>query len=107
MDPQRIGSSIGDAWDRSIVPTLERYIRIPNQSPLFDPEWKAHGYMHQAVELAREWVESQQIEGLRAKVHEIEGRTPLLFIEVDGDDSSTVSRPLTMPRSEVVPQSWS
>jgi acetylornithine deacetylase/succinyl-diaminopimelate desuccinylase-like protein len=90
MDPQRIGSSIGDAWDRSIVPALERYIRIPNQSPLFDPEWKAHGYMHQAVELAREWVESQQIEGLRAKVHEIEGRTPLLFIEVDGDASSTV-----------------
>jgi acetylornithine deacetylase/succinyl-diaminopimelate desuccinylase-like protein len=90
MDLQRIGSSVRDAWDRSIVPTLERYIRIPNQSPLFDPEWKAHGYMHQAVSLARDWVEQQQITGLKAALHEIDGRTPLLFLEVEGDPSSTV-----------------
>jgi acetylornithine deacetylase/succinyl-diaminopimelate desuccinylase-like protein len=90
MDSQSIGSSIRDAWDRSIVPTLERYIRIPNQSPLFDPEWKAHGYMNQAVELAREWVEQQQISGLKTTVHEIDGRTPLLFLEVPGDAASTV-----------------
>ncbi len=90
MDPQRIGSSVRDAWDRSIVPTLERYIRIPNQSPLFDPEWKAHGYMNQAVTLAREWVEQQQISGLVSTVYEIDGRTPLLFLEVEGDPSSTV-----------------
>ncbi len=90
MDPQRIGSSVRDAWDGSIVPTLERYIRIPNQSPLYDPEWKAHGYMHQAVTLARDWVEQQKIQGLKATVHEIDGRTPLLFLEVDGDPGSTV-----------------
>jgi acetylornithine deacetylase/succinyl-diaminopimelate desuccinylase-like protein len=90
MDPNRIGSSIRDAWDRSIVPTLERYIRIPNQSPLFDPEWKAHGYMNKAVELARDWVEQQQISGLTATVHELDGRTPLLFLEVPGDPASTV-----------------
>jgi len=78
MDPQRIGSSIRDAWDRSIVPTLERYIRIPNQSPLFDPEWKAHGYMNQAVTLARDWVGAQQISGLSSTVYEMDGRTPLL-----------------------------
>jgi acetylornithine deacetylase/succinyl-diaminopimelate desuccinylase-like protein len=90
MDPQRIGSSVRDAWDRSIVPTLERYIRIPNQSPLFDPDWKAHGYMNQAVTLAREWVEQQQISGLVSTVYEIDGRTPLLFLEVEGDPSSTV-----------------
>ena len=90
MDPQRIGSSVRDAWDRSIVPTLERYIRIPNQSPLFDPEWKAHGYMNQAVALAREWVDQQQITGLSSDVYEMDGRTPLLFLEVEGDPSSTV-----------------
>ncbi len=90
MDPQHIGSSVRDAWDRSIVPTLERYIRIPNQSPLFDPDWKAHGYMNQAVALAREWVDQQQISGLSSNVYEIDGRTPLLFLEVEGDPSSTV-----------------
>ena len=36
-------------WEASILPTLEQYIRIPNQSPLFDPDWKRNGHMHQAV----------------------------------------------------------
>jgi acetylornithine deacetylase/succinyl-diaminopimelate desuccinylase-like protein len=81
---------IGESWDSSIVPTLEQYIRIPNQSPLFDPDWKKNGYMHQAVSLARKWVESQNIKGLTIDVHEIDGRTPVIFMEIEGDASSTV-----------------
>jgi acetylornithine deacetylase/succinyl-diaminopimelate desuccinylase-like protein len=87
MDSRQLATSIDDVWTRSAVPTLERYIRIPNQSPLFDPNWKRNGYMQQAVKLARDWVEQQ---GFRAEVHEIEGRTPLLFVEVEGDASSTI-----------------
>jgi acetylornithine deacetylase/succinyl-diaminopimelate desuccinylase-like protein len=87
MDSRQLAASIDDVWTRSAVPALERYIRIPNQSPIFDPNWKRNGYMQQAVKLARDWVEQQ---GFRAEVHEIEGRTPLLFIEVEGDASSTI-----------------
>ncbi len=87
MDSSQLAVSIDDVWTRSVVPTLERYIRIPNQSPLFDPNWKRNAYMQQAVKLAKDWVEQQ---GFRAEVHEIEGRTPLLFIEVEGDPSSTI-----------------
>jgi len=90
MKSEQIAMSVGQAWDASIVPALQRYIRIPNQSPLFDPDWKQNGHMDQAVALARAWVEEQQIDGLRIETCEIEGRTPMIFIEVDGDDSSTV-----------------
>lgn len=40
---------ISDMWDKSILPCLEEYIRIPNKSPLFDPDWQTHGYMDKAV----------------------------------------------------------
>jgi acetylornithine deacetylase/succinyl-diaminopimelate desuccinylase-like protein len=90
MNSEQIAQSVGQIWDASVVPTLQQYIRIPNQSPLFDPDWKKNGYMQQAVALARGWVDQQQIKGLRIETHEIEGRTPLIFIEVDGDNSSTV-----------------
>src|SRR5882762_1639266 len=90
MNSEQIARSVDEIWDASIVPTLQRYIQIPNQSPLFDPDWKQNGHMQQAVALARAWVEEQQIAGLRIETHELEGRTPLIFIEVDGDDSSTV-----------------
>ena len=90
MDAQRLNASIDSVWTGSVVPTLERYIRIPNQSPLFDPDWKRNGHMDQAVTLARDWVESQKIRGLRSEIVQIDGRTPLLWIEVDGDRASTI-----------------
>jgi acetylornithine deacetylase/succinyl-diaminopimelate desuccinylase-like protein len=90
MNSDQTRSLVEETWTSSIVPTLENYIRIPNQSPLFDPEWKSNGHMDRAVALARSWVESQQVKGLTIDVHEIEGRTPVLFIEIEGDPSSTV-----------------
>jgi acetylornithine deacetylase/succinyl-diaminopimelate desuccinylase-like protein len=90
MDADQNRTLIDDTWSSSIVPTLEQYIRIPNQSPLFDPDWKRNGYMNQAVALARSWVETQQIRGLTIEVHELEGRTPVIFMEIEGDQSGTV-----------------
>ena len=90
MNAEQTARTVGQTWDSSVVPTLERYIRIPNQSPLFDPDWKKNGHMHQAITLARAWVEQQAIAGLRIETHELDGRTPLLFMEIDGDASATI-----------------
>ena len=46
-------------WDREIVPALTDYIRIPNKSPAFDPEWEAHGYMDKAVALFADWAKDK------------------------------------------------
>jgi len=90
MNPEQTRSVIDETWSSSIVPALQDYIRIPNQSPLFDPDWRRNGYMHQAVALAKGWVERQGIRGLTLEVHELEERTPVIFMEIAGDDSSTV-----------------
>ena len=90
MNADHIRGHIDETWSTSIVPALEQYIRIPNQSPLFDPEWKRNGHMHRAVALARSWVEQQGVAGLTIEVHEIGDRTPLIYMEIDGDPSSTV-----------------
>jgi acetylornithine deacetylase/succinyl-diaminopimelate desuccinylase-like protein len=90
MNSEQIRTTVDRIWDDSIVPTIQEYIRIPNQSPLFDPDWKQNGYMHRAVALARAWAEQQDVSGIRIEVQELEGRTPLIYMEVDGDDASTV-----------------
>jgi acetylornithine deacetylase/succinyl-diaminopimelate desuccinylase-like protein len=87
MDSRHLATSIDDVWRGSVIKTLQHYIEMPNLSPFFDPDWKRNGHMHKAIELARGWVENQ---GFRAEVHEIEGRTPLLFIEIAGDAASTI-----------------
>ncbi len=44
-----------EIWRDEIVPALTEYIRIPNKSPSFDPEWEKHGYMEEALQLLVKW----------------------------------------------------
>ena len=53
MNPTQTRGTVDSIWTSSIVPTLQQYIRIPNQSPLYDPDWHRNGHMHRAVALAR------------------------------------------------------
>ncbi|MBB4721983.1 M20 family metallopeptidase [Xanthomonas euvesicatoria] len=82
MDSAKIDQFISDTWDREIVPQLVDYIRIPNKSPMFDADWVAHGYMEQAVVLMETWAHAQAIDGMQVEVVRLEGRTPLIFIEI-------------------------
>jgi len=82
LDSARIDRLVGDKWNDEIVPQLVEYIRIPNKSPMFDADWVAHGYMDDAVKLMETWAKAQPIPGMVVEVVRLEGRTPLIFIEV-------------------------
>jgi len=85
MDLKRLSALVGTTWDQSIVERLTAYVRIPNKSPDFDPQWESHGYMEQAVKLMADWCRQQPLAGMRVEVRRLPGRTPLLFIDVPGE----------------------
>ncbi len=90
MDSRQISDFVGGLWDEQIVPQLVEYIRIPNKSPMFDAQWAEHGYMDQAVTLMENWAKGQPIPGMTIEVVRLEGRTPLIFIEVPGQGDDCV-----------------
>ncbi|MEO7939274.1 MAG: M20/M25/M40 family metallo-hydrolase, partial [Burkholderiaceae bacterium] len=73
----------GAAWDTDIIGQLQDYIRIPAKSPGFDAQWAEHGYLETVARNAAGWIEAQKIAGLRLEIVRLEGRTPLLFFELD------------------------
>jgi acetylornithine deacetylase/succinyl-diaminopimelate desuccinylase-like protein len=85
MDAKRLSSSIAKTWDDSIIDRLTAYVRIPNKSPMFDPEWEEHGYMEAAVKLMAEWCRAQPLPGARVEVRRLPGKTPLLLIDIPGE----------------------
>lgn len=90
MDPRKTEAFVTTLWQDSILPALVEYVRIPNKSPNFDPDWAAHGHMDRAVALAERWCRNQPIAGMQIEVVRLPGRTPLLFIEVAGQRDDTV-----------------
>lgn len=82
FDAAKARDFVATTWDTQIVPQLVEYIRIPNKSPMFDADWVKHGYMEQAVSLMETWARAQDVPGMTLEVVRLEGRTPLIFIEV-------------------------
>jgi len=93
MDQQAAQKFIDEVWMDSIVPELVEYVKIPNKSPHFDPDWEEHGYMEDAVQQIAAWCEAQDIKGKTLEIVRLEGRTPLIFMEIPGteeDNQDTV-----------------
>jgi acetylornithine deacetylase/succinyl-diaminopimelate desuccinylase-like protein len=90
IDAPRAAAFVERLFATSIVPALTDYIRIPNQSPAFDPDWERAGHMRRALDLIVAWCRAQAIAGMKLEVLQLPGRTPLLFIEVPGQIDDTV-----------------
>jgi acetylornithine deacetylase/succinyl-diaminopimelate desuccinylase-like protein len=90
IDPDRTRALVQRAWDQDIVPALTEYIRIPAKSPMYDAAWAEHGHIDRAVTLITDWARKRKIEGLTIDVVRLEGRTPLILMEVPGTGGETV-----------------
>jgi len=86
MDDNKARQFVDRRWQESILPQLVEYVRIPNKSPMFDPDWEAHGHMEAAVQLMRRWAdaETQSLPGATVEVLRLPGRTPVLMVDVPG-----------------------
>ncbi len=75
-------------WEGEIVPALSEYIRIPNKSPAFEPDWRAVGHMDRAVAHIEAWCRRQAMPGLSIEVVRLENRTPVILMELPGAPGS-------------------
>ncbi len=90
MKLDQAAQAIDAYWKDSITNELVDYVRIPAKSPHFDPDWEGNGYIDEAVEHIARWCRDQPIEGLEVEVIRLEGRTPIIYMEVPGAVDDTV-----------------
>lgn len=83
MNNAQIAQTVAQQFDSFIVPTLIDYIRIPNKSPHFDPDWQANGYMNESAELLLKSVERFNIRDISCGITELPGRTPLVWAVIE------------------------
>ena len=103
---EKIENFVKNAWSweegkkSAVIEALSEYIKIPNDSPSFDPQWAEHGFMDSAVDLLVEsimklktqWGQRCKVDDITIEVlgsrekpeHDNEGkrRTPLIYINI-------------------------
>ena len=84
LDTTQALAQVSQQWDRDIVTQLKDYIAIPAKSPMFAPDWAAQGLLDTVLRNAATWVDAQKVAGLKLEIVRLEGRTPVLFFEVEG-----------------------
>jgi acetylornithine deacetylase/succinyl-diaminopimelate desuccinylase-like protein len=92
LDFAQARAFIGDLWEREVIGVLSSYIRIPNKSPAFDPDWERHGHMDKAVALFANWARSKlsALDGATIEVVKLPARTPVIYIEIPGNAPGSV-----------------
>jgi acetylornithine deacetylase/succinyl-diaminopimelate desuccinylase-like protein len=90
MDNSTTSNFVNGLWDDSIIGEISEYIKVPNKSPHFDPHWEKHGHMETAVDMLEAWCKLQPIKDMQVEVVRIEGRTPLLFVDIAGQSDDVV-----------------
>ena len=84
MNIKKLENNINSFWDNKITPALIEYIKIPNKSPSFDPEWEKHGHMEKVLNLAMKWAEENKPDGSTLSYEQTPGRTPIILLDIPG-----------------------
>ena len=90
MNPEKLQNDLNQFWDNEIIPTLTEYIKIPNKSPAFDPDWEKAGHMDRVLDLAKEWAEHHRPDNSILHVKRLANRTPLIIIEIPGEKDGNI-----------------
>ena len=90
MNTEQLFSTIDSFWDLYITPTLKEYIKIPNKSPSFDPNWEENGHMNKVVDLAVEWTNKHKPKNSTLSVKQSKKRTPIILLDIPGDKNGNI-----------------
>ena len=85
MNSDQLLKTVNSFWDHHITPTLTEYIKIPNKSPSFDPNWEKNGFMKEVLDLAVDWTNEHKPKKSKLYVKQSKKRTPVLLVDIPGE----------------------
>ena len=84
VDPaESIKSYVESQFDSTYLPSLQDFIRIPNLSPLFDPDWNTNGLLQRACDHLKSFADGLEIAGFTSRVFKQPDMTPMLFLTIE------------------------
>lgn len=84
FDVEKATEFVYTNFDKSALPSLIEFIKIPNLSRAYDKEWETNGLLLKAAEHIKSWIEGFNVRGLKSEIIVLEGKSPIVYTEVEG-----------------------
>jgi acetylornithine deacetylase/succinyl-diaminopimelate desuccinylase-like protein len=89
MDHGKVRDTVVSVWTDQVLPSLAGLVEIPALSPAFDSDWERTGHLRAAADHVRDWIESRDLPGARSEIVQLEGRSPVLLIDIPATSGAT------------------
>jgi acetylornithine deacetylase/succinyl-diaminopimelate desuccinylase-like protein len=89
VEHNTLNSTVDRLWESEILASLSELVTIPALSPMFDPDWAAHGHLDAAAEHVRRWVTSRDLPGATVEIVRLDDRSPLVVVDVPATPGAT------------------
>ena len=83
MDKNKTLNFVESKWNDWYVKGLSDFIRVPNLSPSYDPEFLTNGKIEQAMKLIDDYIKLLDIKGTSRKVFQPKGSVPLVVYVIE------------------------
>ena len=89
MNKDKTLETVNTHWDNWFVAGLGDFIRVPNLTPMVDPEYLTNGLVEKAMDLVDSYINKLGINGLSKKVYRSETGLPLICYVVEPSEGCT------------------
>ena len=81
MEPKTLHETISKIFNTTTLPNLMNFIRIPNTSPEFDPDWDKNNLLLKASKLIITFIKTLQLKNTEITLLKDENHTPFILTE--------------------------
>ena len=81
MEPKILHETISKIFNTTTLPNLMNFIRIPNTSPEFDPDWDKNNLLLKASKLIITFIKTLQLKNTEITLLKDENHTPFILTE--------------------------
>jgi len=80
---------IDSQWESWYVKGLSDFIRVPNLTPMVDPDYLTNGLVEQSMALVDDYINKLAVKGISKKIFRPEGMCPLIVYTVEKSASAS------------------
>ena len=88
LDATQTLKNIDQHWEDWYVKGLADFVRVPNLTPLVDPDYLTNGLCEKAMACVDDYINKLEVKGLQKKIYQPEGSVPLIVYVVEKSEGA-------------------